>query len=87
MQTSIPTIFLQGALDPITPIDRLDGQLGNFADHEVLVFEDSSHWGLADGHCAMVAAAHFLKHKRLEERLRQCAAPNASPSDRAMAPE
>ena len=87
VQTSIPTIFLQGALDPVTPIDRLDGQLANFADHEVLVFEDGSHWGLVDGHCAMLAAAYFLKHKGLEERLRQCAAASASPSDRAMAPE
>ena len=43
--TSIPTLFMQGALDPVTPIDYLSDQLKHFQHHAVLVFEDSSHWG------------------------------------------
>ena len=76
VRMSIPTLFLQGALDPITPVDRLKDQLGNFTNHELLVFDDSSHWGSVSGGCAMEAAGHFVRHKRLEERHRQCAVPS-----------
>ena len=78
VRTSIPTLLLQGALDPITPVDHLEAQLGNFTNHEVLIFDDGSHWGSVAGRCAMEAAAHFVRHKRLEERFRQCAAPPVS---------
>ena len=60
VRTSIPTLFLQGALDPATPVDHLQGQLQHFGDHEILVFEDSSHWGSVYGRCAMEAAAHLM---------------------------
>ena len=75
VRTSIPTLFLQGALDPATPIDHLDSQLENFADHEVMVFEDSSHWGSVYGRCAMEAAGHFIQHKSIEESHRKCLVP------------
>lgn len=71
--TSIPTLFLQGALDPVTPIDYLDEQLRYFDHHALLVFNDSSHLGSVHGTCAMDAAAYFIKHKQLDEEHAQCA--------------
>ena len=71
--TSIPTLFLQGALDPVTPIDYLDEQLRYFDHHALLVFNDSSHLGSVHGTCAMDAAAYFIKHKQLDREHAQCA--------------
>ena len=57
--TSIPVLFLQGALDPVVPIEYLGDQLRHFDHHAVLVFSDSSHWGSVDGPCAMRRAGRF----------------------------
>ena len=72
VRTDIPTLFLQGALDPATPIDYLAGQLENFGRREVLVFDDSSHWGSVYEECAMGAVGDFIEHKHLRERPDGC---------------
>ena len=71
--TSIPTLFLQGALDPATPIEHLIEQLPNFGNHTVLMFENSSHWGDVAGECAMRAAAFFLEHRYVDSEHANCA--------------
>ena len=64
--TSIPVLFLQGALDPVVPIEYLGDQLQHFDHHAVLVFDDSSHWGGSmSGTCAMRRAGRFVEHKQL----------------------
>ena len=74
VRTSIPTLFLQGALDPVTPVDYLNEQLRYFKRSAVLIFEDSSHWGEAmEGSCAMEAAEYFIEYKRLSDEHTQCA--------------
>ena len=72
VRTPVPTLFLQGALDPATPIHYLHDQLRYFESHEVLVFDESSHWGSVYETCAMEAAGYFVKHRRLEEVHRDC---------------
>jgi len=72
VRTPVPTLFLQGALDPATPVHYLHDQLRYFESHEVLVFDDSSHWGSVYESCAMEAAGYFAKHRRLEEVHRDC---------------
>ena len=69
--TPIPTLFLQGALDPATPIDHLHGQLEHFSQHAVVAFALSSHGGAVHGALSMQVAAHFIEHKRLPKHLRQ----------------
>ena len=71
--TSIPTLFMQGELDPVAPIDHLIDQLPNFDNHAVLVFENSSHWGSVGGSCAMRVAAYFFDHKRRDDARAGCA--------------
>ena len=73
VKTSIPTLFLQGALDPVTPNYYLNDQLRYFDHYEVLVFDDSSHWGSIGGACAMEAAGYFIEYKHLEDKYVQCA--------------
>ena len=70
--TPIPVLFLQGALDPTTPIDYLGDQLRYFEHHEVLIFDGSSHWGAVYGGCAMRTAAYFIRHHRLDEGYIPC---------------
>ena len=70
--TSIPTLFLQGTLDPVTPIEYLDGQRQHFDEHAVLVFQNSSHWGSVHSACSMNAASYFIEHKRLGQMPRSC---------------
>ena len=65
VKTQVPTLFLQGGLDPVTPVEYLDSQMQYFDHHEVLVFEESSHWGSVEGNCALEAAGHFVEHKAL----------------------
>ena len=72
VRTSVPTLFLQGALDPATPVHYLHDQLRYFESHEVVVFNDSSHWGSVYDSCAMEVAGYFVKHRRLEEVHRKC---------------
>ena len=72
VKSSLPVLFLQGALDPATPVDRLKHQLPNFSNHALLVFDDSSHWGEVEGSCAMGAAGHFIVHKGLDEEHHRC---------------
>lgn len=81
--TSVPTLFLQGALDPVTPIDYLGNQLRHFENHAVLIFADSSHWGAVEGACAMEAAAYFVANKRLEKQKAACADATAAVNYRA----
>ena len=73
IETSIPVLFLQGALDPIVPVEYLGGQLRYFANHSVLIFDDSSHWGSVYGSCAMDAAGYFIRHKGLHRDHQICA--------------
>ena len=65
VKTLVPTLFLQGGLDPVTPVEYLGPQLQYFDHHEVLVFEESSHWGSIEGNCALEAAGYFVEHKTL----------------------
>lgn len=76
VKTDIPTLFLQGRLDPVTPLDVMRDELKNFSRHEVLVFDAKSHSGWQGDECAMNAAAYFVEHKSLGPAQRQCA--NAS---------
>ncbi len=73
VETDIPTLFLQGRLDPVTPLDVMRGELRNFSWHEVLVFDAKSHSGWHGDECAMSAAAYFMEHKSLGPAQRQCA--------------
>ena len=68
VKTNIPTLFLVGALDPVAPIEKLNDQLPYFSKREVLVFENSSHWGGVFENCAKDAAAYFIANKHLEDR-------------------
>ena len=70
--TSIPTLFLQGALDPATPIEYLDGQRQHFDEHAVLVFQNSSHGGSVHSACSMNVASYFIEHKQLGQMPRSC---------------
>ena len=72
VKSSLPVLFLQGSLDPVTPLDGLKYQLPNFANHSLMVFDDSSHWGKVEGSCAMEAAGHFIEHKGLDEQHSRC---------------
>ena len=73
VQTGIPTLFLQGRLDPVTPLEVMQTELKNFANHEVLIFNDLSHGDWRGHECAMMAAAHFVEHRSLGPVQRQCA--------------
>jgi len=73
IETAIPVLFVLGALDPIVPVEHLEDQLQYFANHSVLIFDDSSHWGSVYGACAMDAAGYFIRHKRLHEDHAICA--------------
>ena len=72
VRTSIPTLFLQGRLDPVTPADYLVSQLGYFSQHEVLFFDDSSHWGSVTNACAMDAIQDFIERKEVRDEFREC---------------
>ena len=76
IETSIPVLFLQGALDPIVPVEYLGDQLQYFANHSVLIFDDSSHWGSVYGSCAMDAVGYFIRHKGLHRDHQICARSN-----------
>lgn len=67
VKTMVPTLFLQGALDPVTPVEYLGPQLKHFGHHEVLVFKKGSHGDLVEGSCALDVAGHFADHKALPE--------------------
>ncbi len=73
VETDIPTLFLQGRLDPVTPLSVMRGELQNFGRHEVLVFDAMSHSGWHGHECAMNAAAYFVEHKSLGPIQRRCA--------------
>ena len=73
VETDIPTLFLQGRLDPVTPLGVMRGELKNFSRHEVLVFDAMSHSGWHGHACAMSAAAYFVEHKSLGPIQRRCA--------------
>ena len=67
---SAPTLFLQGALDPATPVDYLWENLDRFAKRSVLLFENESHWRTEEAEtCAMVAGGYYIEHKMLREPL------------------
>ena len=70
----IPTLFLQGALDPATPLDGLLAETERFHDYSLLVFEDESHWRSerAD-RCAMLSSRHFIEDKMLGTLAGACA--------------
>ena len=69
----IPTLFLQGALDPATPLDGLLAETKRFHDHSLLVFKDESHWRSerAD-QCAMLSSRHFIEDKVLGPSVAAC---------------
>ena len=57
-----PTLFLQGALDAITPLSDVEIQQENFQHSELLLF-DLSHDILGSSHCAEKMAGYFIQHK------------------------
>ena len=71
ISTSIPTLFLHGALDPVLPVEDLEGQLRYFDHHESLIFNDGSHWDTY-GECATKAAGYFIDHKQLDPTQDKC---------------
>lgn len=73
VETDIPTLFLQGRLDPVTPLEVMQKELKNFGRREVLVFDDLSHADWHGHECAMVAGARFLERKSLDSMQGQCA--------------
>ena len=73
VETDIPTLFLQGHLDPVTPLEVMQGELKNFERYEVLVFDSLSHADWRGHECALGAGAHFFEHKKLDSTQRQCA--------------
>ena len=72
IKSRLPVLFLQGSLDPVTPLEQLQQQRPSFKNNALLVFQDSSHWGRVEGSCAMEAAGHFIAHKELAEEHYRC---------------
>lgn len=72
VKTDIPALFLIGALDPVVSIDHLSDQLPYFSNREMIIFENSSHWGPVYEDCAKDAAAFFITNKHLEDRHFEC---------------
>ena len=71
--TSIPTLFLHGALDHAALVEEVQVQLPNFENGEALIFADETHWSLEANECALAAAAYFVEHRQLEDKHRSCA--------------
>ena len=72
IETEIPTLFLQGALDPITPSLYLKDQLRFFKNYTKIEFRDGSHWGPATDYCAMKKAGQFIDGKRISSNFFWC---------------
>ena len=72
IETEIPTLFLQGALDPITPSLYLKDRLRFFKNYTKIEFENGSHWGPATDYCAMKKAGQFIDGKRMSNNFFWC---------------
>ena len=71
ISTAIPTLFLHGGLDPVLPVEDLEGQLQYFDHHACLIFNDGSHWDTY-GERATKAAGYFIDHKQLDPAQDNC---------------
>lgn len=61
--TSIPTLFLHGALDPVLPAEYLQQQLSNFPQSDYEVFEGVAHSIVGVHPCGESMASAFYNYK------------------------
>lgn len=61
IKTSIPTLFLQGKHDVITPLDDVQASLKHYKNHELIIL-DTAHDVISSDACGEVFAAEFLKN-------------------------
>jgi pimeloyl-ACP methyl ester carboxylesterase len=63
VNTSIPTLFLHGALDPVLPVENLQSQLRHFSNADYEIFADVSHSIVGIHPCGETMASAFYNHK------------------------
>jgi pimeloyl-ACP methyl ester carboxylesterase len=61
--TSVPTLFLHGALDPVLPAEHLQQQLSNYPQSDYEVFEDVAHSIVGVHPCGESMASAFYNYK------------------------
>jgi len=63
VNTSIPTLFLHGALDPVLPVEDLEHQMSTFTSSATIVFDDISHTIIGLHPCSIEIANNFYRYK------------------------
>ena len=61
--TSIPTLFLHGALDPVLPVENLQQQMQHFSNADFEIFADVSHSIVGIHPCGETLATAFYNYK------------------------
>ncbi|MGI9316337.1 MAG: alpha/beta hydrolase [bacterium] len=61
--TSIPTLFLHGALDPVLPVEYLEQQLDHFSQADYEVFDEVAHSIVGVHPCGESMASAFYNYK------------------------
>ena len=70
-KTDIPTLFLHGTLDTITPLSDVINQRKSFSHHHLITYK-SSHDVLSSEECSEVVAAKFIKNTNIDRKALDC---------------
>ncbi len=69
--TAIPTLFLHGKFDTVTPLSDVELNRSNFYSHELVTF-DLAHSILTSSTCAEEIAGQFIENQYLEDSQMYC---------------